>query len=386
MLIADRAEHLTPYVFSVLDRKIAEVERSGRRVINLGISDPNQATRPEIIDKLCQAAAERRSHRYPPLGGLPELKKAVARWYWERFNVRLDPEHEVLITAGSKEALVHLALAVVNPNGLVLVPDPGYPAYRMPHALFGFAEREVPLRPEHGFLPVISSVHAGDLERAELLYVNYPNNPTGAVADRAFWRELVREAARWDFVICSDLAYADIVYQGRATSVLEIPEARGLAVESVTFSKSYNMQGFRLSAMVGSSAILDAFSRIEGQINAGVYLPVQAAGIEALRLGPDPVVLETYRERRQILGQGLSDHGLEFAWPDGAVYFWVRVPGEESGDRYADRLLNEAGIAVTPGSAFGPEGTQYIRVSFTVPLDQIVTALGSWPRVETLKS
>jgi LL-diaminopimelate aminotransferase len=238
----------------------------------------------------------------------------------------------------------------------------------------------------HGFLTSLSGVHAGTLERAQLLYANYPNNPTGAVADRGFWRDLVEQARRWDFVICSDLAYSDIVYEGRAVSVLEVPEARPLAVESITFSKSYNMQGWRLSAMVGSADILSALYRVESQINSGVFNPIQSAGVVAMQLGPDPGVLESYRERRQILGQGLAEMGLRFEWPKAAVYFWVETPAEQEAEAYARHLLHEGLVAVTPGTAFGPASARYIRVAFTSPLEQIVEGLQRWQKVPSVRA
>ncbi len=379
MLTAQRMRTLPPYIFAEISQEVRTLERQGRSVIDLGISDPNQPPRPSVSRALCEAANTDSSHRYPPSQGTDALRRQIADWYRRRFHVDLDPDREVLVTLGSKEALVHLSLAVVDADGLVLVPDPGYPAYFMPHALFGFDQATVPLTPRNGFLPVVSLVHAGDLERAQLMFVNYPNNPTGAVASREFWNDLVREARRWDFVICSDLAYADLVYEGRAVSVLEIPEARSVAVESITFSKSYNMQGFRLAAMVGAEEILDALWRVESQINSGVYSAIQAAGVRAILEGPSPEVLESYRARRQLLGQGLTDLGLEFEWPRGAVYFWVTIPaGWSDSETYANHLLHEAGIAITPGTAFGPSGADHIRVSYTRPLNDITQALSKW--------
>ena len=386
MLTADRTRHLPPYIFAEIDRQMHALRQKGQSVINLGISDPNQAPRPEVLGTLISSAKSLESHRYPPQRGTVDLRRKVAEWYRRRFGVRLDPDREVLITVGSKEALVHLSLAVVDDDGLILVPDPGYPAYSMPHALFGMDQQWMPLSSEHNYLPSVSHIHAGDLERAQLMYVNYPNNPTGAVADRNFWRDLVEQARRWDFAICSDLAYADIVYEGRATSILEVPEARSVAVESITFSKSYNMQGWRLSAMVGCPEIIDALYRVESQINGGVFTPIQDAGVTALELGPDPAVLESYRERRQILGQGLAQMGLSFEWPKASVYFWVALPQSAGhAEDYARRLLQEARVAVTPGTAFGPTGTHHIRVSFTSPLEQIVAGLEQWQRVPSVK-
>ncbi len=379
MLTAHRMQALPPYIFAKIDQEVRALERQGRSVIDLGISDPNQPPRNSVTRALSEASTTPASHRYPPIRGAEALRRQIADWYRRRFQVDLDPDREVLVTLGSKEALVHLSLAVVDRDGVVLVPDPGYPAYFMPHALFGFDQATVPLTRRHGFLPVVSTVHAGDLERAQLMYVNYPNNPTGAVASREFWNDLVREARRWDFVICSDLAYADLIYEGRAVSVLEIPEARAVSVESITFSKSYNMQGFRLAAMVGSEEILDALWRVESQINSGVYSAIQSAGVRAMLDGPDPEVLESYRERRQLLGQGLAELGLEFEWPRGAVYFWVKIPsGWPESETYAKRLLQEAGVAVTPGTAFGPSGADYIRVSYTRPLNDLTQALRKW--------
>ena len=202
MFTAQRIRNLPQYIFAQIDQDIQHLRRAGKTVINLGISDPNQAPRPEVVRALQAGANLEDSHRYPSTQGSPDLRRQVADWYRQRFGVRLDPEREVLITVGSKEALIHLSLAVVDPEGVILVPDPGYPAYSMPHALFGMEHVRVVLDRRHGFLSSLSGVHAGTLERAQLLYANYPNNPTGAVADRGFWRDLVEQARRWDFVIC----------------------------------------------------------------------------------------------------------------------------------------------------------------------------------------
>lgn len=377
MFTSQRVQQLPAYIFAELAEAIARLEQKGHRVINLGISDPDLPPDPDVVSTLCDAAQDPEAHRYPPYQGTPELRQAVKKWYWERFGVRLNRDTEIIIGAGSKSTLIQLALAVVDPDGLILVPDPAYPAYHMPHALYGFDERTVALDPDRDYLFPLNKVHAGDLERANLLYLNYPNNPTGAVAPKDFWGEVVTAARRWDFLVCSDLAYAEMVWNGRAHSILEIPEAMECAVESITFSKSYEMQGWRVSALVGNREAIAALFRVQSQLSAGVFIPVQRAAMTAISRGPSRQALESYRERRDLLGDGLSAMGFEVKPPDSALYYWVPAPGGD-GTQYARWLLNEAHVAVTPGEAFGPGGKSHFRVSMTRPPGEIAQALVQW--------
>lgn len=362
--IAERLAHFPPYIFAEMSRQIAEVAESGRKVYDLGISDPNQPPRAEILSRLAQAAQYGESHRYPSYRGLPRLRQAVSQWYGERFGVELDPDREVLITVGSKEALIHLALAVVDPGRAVLVPDPGYPAYHMPQAIFGMDEITLPLLPEHDFLPDFKTLSVADRHRIALAYFNYPNNPTGAVASLDFWREVLQLARLHDWTVVSDLAYANIYYDDAPHSLLELEGAREVAVESITFSKTYNMQGWRLAAVVGNARVIDALYRLESQINAGVFNPVQEAGVVALELGPDPEVLKDYKSRRELAFEALQELGFRVSKPAASVYYWISLGQEDSVD-FARNLLRKSGVALAPGSAFGHHSRHYARLSLT---------------------
>ncbi|MBX5466686.1 MAG: aminotransferase class I/II-fold pyridoxal phosphate-dependent enzyme [Firmicutes bacterium] len=378
MLVANRFRTMPAYVFAELAEARKQVERQGHRVIDLGASDPDWPPPTVAVDTLMRAAREPESHHYPPYRGWLKLREGIARWYRRRFGVELDPEREVLITHGSKEGLAHLALAVVEPGGLILYPDPGYPTYRMVGPLYGLAAKPLPLDPAVGYLPDFGRVKAGDWERAQLMYLNYPNNPTGAVASLDFWRRAVEWAQRWDVVICSDLAYVDFVWEGEAVSVLQVPEARDLAVESLTFSKSYSMQGWRLGALVGSAEILEAVYKIETQVQSGVFLAVQKAGLAALEAGPNPAALAEYRARRDWVGRQLGEMGWRVAPPQATLYYWLPLPGGWGSEEYAQRLLQVAHVAVTPGTAFGASGHHHLRLSLTRPKNELERAFAQW--------
>ena len=363
--LADRMVQLTPYVFQSIGWEMAQRRARGEDVVDLGISDPDLAPSPRVVAALAAAAARATSHRYPPYRGVSGLRQAVAAWYRRHFDVVLDPEREVWITLGSKEALVHLTLALVNPGDVVLVPDPGYPSYRMAGALFGARTVDVPLSPAPHFLPDLSRLAPGDAAQARVWYVNYPNNPTGAVATPAAMRDWVAFCQRHDTVLVSDLAYAELVYDGRAASVLEIPGAKPWVLESLTWSKGHSLQGWRVGALVGSAELIQAVGRVEANVNAGVFLAIQDAAAEALAHDHPETRARRYRARRDLVVSRLADAGIAIPVPPAAVYCWVPVPGGD-GDALARTAL-AAGVAVAPGSAFGPASRGYIRLSLTHP-------------------
>jgi LL-diaminopimelate aminotransferase len=380
--LASRINNLEPYVFETLGHRIAALRAQGHNIVDLGISDPDLPPNSEVIARLAGEARRPAAHRYPPYAGTRALRQAVADWYQERFQVSLDPEHEILITLGSKESLVHLALAVVNPGDVVLAPDPGYPAYAMAGALFGAETHYLSLRPEHGFLPRLDEVPDQVRERARLLYLNYPNNPTGRVAPPGAWAEWARWCQPQGTVLVSDLAYADIVFEGRAASVLEVPEARDLAVESLTWSKGHSMQGWRVGALAGSHQIIEAVRRVESNINAGVFLPIQAAAETALREDHPEALRDRYRRRRDLAVTMLRAAGFRLVTPEAAVYCWVAAP-DGDGDRLAEEALG-AGVAVTPGRAFGPSSRDHVRISLTHSRAELQEGLERLARVAAL--
>lgn len=363
--LADRMQALAPYVFQSMAWDMARLAAQGADVVDLGISDPDVPPAPPVVATLAASAANPTAHRYPPYRGTAGLRRAVAAWYRRQFDVAVDPEREVWITLGSKEALVHLTLALVNPGDVVLVPDPGYPSYRMAGALFGARTVDVPLSPSPDFLPNLGAVSAADAAAARVLYVNYPNNPTGAVSSLAALGEWVAWCRRHDAVLVSDLAYAELVYEGRAHSALEVPEAKSCVLESLTWSKGHSMQGWRVGALVGGADLIEAVGRVEANVNAGVFVPIQAAAGDALAHDHPDGLRRRYRARRDLVVERLAAAGIRIPPPAGAVYCWVPVPGGD-GDRLARAAL-EAGVAVAPGSAFGPASRGYVRISLTHP-------------------
>jgi LL-diaminopimelate aminotransferase len=375
--LADRMDAVPPYVFQTLGAKLHQLRQDGHDIIDLGISDPDVGPPPAVVARLHAAVDAPGMHRYPPYAGTRALREAVAAWYQRRFGVEVNPETEVLVTQGSKEALVHLAFAFCNPGDVILVPDPAFPAYAMAGVLLGAHVHRLPLTPDNGYLPDLATVPPAVAARARLLYVNYPNNPTGRVAPRSAYADWVAWCRAHDAVLVSDLAYVDIVYRGRAVSALEIPEARSVALESVTWSKGYGMQGWRVGALVGASALIEPVLRIESNINAGVFLPVQQAAETALTAEPVPGTLARYRARRDAALRVLREAGIAVEEPEGAVYLWIRTP---DGDMTAAEAL-AAGVAVTPGSAFGPGSRGYVRVSLTHPIAQLTTGLRRLARV-----
>ena len=371
--LADRMAHLSPYVFQAIAWEMARMRARGEDVVDLGISDPDVAPSWRVVARLAGATANPRSHRYPPYRGSSGLRRAVAAWYRKRFDVVRDPEREVWITLGSKEALVHLTLALVNPGEVVLVPDPGYPSYRMAGALFGARTVDVPLSPAPDFLPDVSRLPPADAERARVWYVNYPNNPTGALAPLGAMHDWVAFCQRHDTVLVSDLAYAELVYDGCAHSVLEVPGAKPYVLESITWSKGHSLQGWRVGALVGSASLIEAVGRVEANVNAGVFLAIQDAAAEALAHDDPDTFMRRYRARRDLVVARLAEAGIVIPVPPAAVYCWVPAPGGD-GDALARTAL-AAGVAVAPGSAFGPLSRRYVRLSLTHPDDVLARGL-----------
>ena len=378
--VSTRAQALPPYIFARMEEDIDAIRRENRLVVDLGISDPDLPPPNGVAAALVQAVGQPGSYRYPPYGGIDELRQQVADWYRQRFAVNLDPTTEVLITGGSKEALIHVALATTDPKDAVLVPDPGYPAYHIPSALFDLEEISLPLRAENHFLPDWTEITPEQWKRIRLGYLNYPNNPTGVLAPDSLWQETIDLAARHGWTVVSDLAYVDIVYQGRARSIMEFPGAKDVALETLTFSKSYSMQGFRLGAVVGNAKILKAMYRVESQINAGVYVPIQTAGTQALKSGMEPEVLSQYRKRRDYVATQLAALGFHVPPAPATLYFWLPMAPGVSGTQFCRALLRKAGVALTPGAAFGPSSDRFVRLSFTEPLSSLSRAFDAWHR------
>jgi LL-diaminopimelate aminotransferase len=384
MEFAKRLNRLPPYLFVEVNRKIAELEAKGKDIINFSIGDPDLPTPPHIIERICQAAHEPANHRYPETGGLPELRRAIAGWYEQRFGVTLNPAKEVLPLIGSKEGIGHIALCFVEPGDLTLVPDPGYPPFSLGTILAGGEPYLVPLKEENDFLPDFEAIPDKVADRAKLLWLNYPNNPTGAIADLDFFERAVHFAQQHDLAVCHDAPYTEVAFDGyKAPSFMQIPGAREIGVEFHSLSKTYDMTGWRIGMAVGNADIVNALFRVKSNLDSGVPQAIQYAAIEALR-GPQEHVAEhnaILQRRRDRLVNVLNEVGLKARMPRATFYIWARVPQGYTSLDFTRKLLDEVGIAVTPGPGYGKEGEGYIRFSLTLSDDRLqegARRLSSW--------
>ncbi len=386
MRLARRIEQLPPYLFASISKKIAEKRAQGVDVISFGIGDPDLPTPPHVIDALCEAARDPTNHRYPETEGLPEFREAVASWYERRFGVRLDPAREVCSLIGSKEGIGHAALCFIDPGDIALVPDPAYPVYAIGTMFAGGEAYALPLDERNGFLPDLDVVPAEVARRARVLWLNYPNNPTGACADLAFFERVVAFARRHDLWVCHDMAYSDVTYDGyRPSSFLEAPGAKDVGVEFNSLSKTYNMTGWRIGMVVGNATLVDAIMRVKSNLDSGAPQAIQRMAIAAL-MGPQDAVEQhnrIYQRRRDRLVPALQRLGLRVTPPKATLYVWAGLPEGVRSIEYAERLLDETGVVVTPGVGYGAAGEGYIRLSLTIPDDRLEEGVR---RLETFSS
>lgn len=383
---ARRLERIPPYLFAELDRMQAEAAARGVDVISLGIGDPDQPTPPHIVEALQKAAADPANHPYPSYAGSRRFREAVARWFHGRFGVELDPDGEVLALIGSKEGLAHVIWAYVDPGDVVLVPDPGYPVYKAHTLLAGGEPYVLPLEEERGWLPDLDRVPADVARRAKLLFLNYPNNPTGAVAERDFYRRVVEFARTHDVLVIQDAAYSEVGEPGyRAPSILEVEGGRDVALEFHSLSKPYNMTGWRIGFAVGRADLLRPLATLKTNTDSGQFTAIQEAAIAALQQTPEAWfrrLAELYERRRKLVLDTLAAVGIAAARPKATFYIWARVPERFASDGdFAAFLLREAGVVVSPGSAYGDHGAGYFRISLTVPDDRLAEAMERLRRV-----
>jgi LL-diaminopimelate aminotransferase len=366
--LSGRMQKLAPYLFAELDRKRQEAQERGVDVISLTVGDPDLPTPPEIVEAGQKALTNPRNHRYPAYAGSPEFRQAAASWMQRRFGVDLDPDREVVALIGTKEGIGHLPFALVDPGDAVLCPEPGYPVYATATRLAGGEVHPLPLLAERSFLPDQDGVPPQVRKRAKALWINYPNNPTGATAPEEFLEKAVEFAEECRLILCVDCAYSEIAFDAyRPPSVLEIPGAREVAVEFHSLSKTYNMTGWRVGFIAGQPDVVGALGTLKSNLDSGVFGAVQDAGIAAMRLWPRhlPELIRVYQRRRDLLVGGLKRAGYSPSTPRAAFYIWMPVPGGD--DRaFANRLIETAGVIVTPGSGFGPSGAGYVRLCLTV--------------------
>jgi LL-diaminopimelate aminotransferase len=384
--LAARLKKLPPYLFAEIDRQKKEARARGVDLIDLGIGDPDLPTPAHVIDALARAAREPKNHRYPDYEGLLAFRDAAAAWYRRRFGVTLDPATEVLTLIGSKEGTAHIPLAFVNPGDVVLVPDPGYPVYAAGTWFAGGEPYFLPLRAEQGFLPDLDAVPADVLRRARMLFLNYPNNPTAAVATREFFAEVVAFARRHDVIVCHDAMYSELSFDGyEPPSFLQVPGAKEVGVEFHSCSKTYSMTGWRIGFVVGNREVLAGLGRVKTNVDSGVFQAVQEAGIAALT-GPQDYVAQIraiYQERRDLVVAGLRKLGLPVTPPRAAFFIWAPVPDGSDSRKWASRLLQDVGVVVTPGIGFGAAGEGYYRIALTVDRTRIAEAMDRLGRLSS---
>jgi LL-diaminopimelate aminotransferase len=374
MQFAKRIEKLPAYLFAEISKKIAEKHAQGVDVISFAIGDPDLPTPDHILDALAEASRDPANHRYPESEGLPELRQAIARWYERRFGVRVDPDTEVLPLVGSKEGIGHIAFCFIDAGDVALVPDPGYPVYSVGTLLAGGEPYFLPLTEENEFLPDLDSVPDDIARRAKLLWLNYPNNPTGAVAGLDFFEQAVAFARKHGLAVLHDGPYSEVAFDGyRPVSFLQAEGAKDVGVEFHSLSKSYNMTGWRIAMAVGNPEIINALMRLKSNLDSGIPQAIQRMAIEALD-GPQDCIAEhnrIYERRRDRLVAALSKLGLRLRPPKASLYLWARVPEGMTSVQLATRLLDEAGVVVTPGIGYGPTGEGYIRLSLTIPDERL---------------
>ena len=374
-MYASRMDNLPPYLFARIDEMKAEQQRKGVDIIDLGVGDPDLPTPPHIVAALCTAARDPENHHYPSYAGMPAYKSAVAGWYKKRFGVTLDAGKEVLALMGSKDGIAHIAEAFVNPGDYVLSPSPGYPVYRTGTLFAEGKVHDMPLLRENNFVPVLADIPKRIAKEAKILYINYPNNPTAAVAPPGFYNEVVDFATEHDIIVVSDNAYSEIAYdEYKAPSFLETKGAMEVGIEMHSLSKTYNMTGWRIGMAVGNAEILTGLGRVKTNVDSGVFNAVQHAAIAALT-GPQDCVADActiYQERRDVLVKGLRSLGFDLPTPKSTFYVWLPVKDCMA---FSARLLNEAGIVATPGVGFGASGEGYVRFAITRPVERIREAI-----------
>lgn len=372
-----RIKHLPPYLFASIDEMKQKSIAKGTDLIDLSIGDPDMPTPSNIVNAMKKAVENPVHHRYPSYEGMLSYREAVAGWYKKRFNVKLDPKTEVLSLIGSKEGIGHIPLAFVNLGDIVLVPSPGYPVYSIGTLFAGGNSYFIPLREENYFLPDFDAIPKAVLRKAKLVFLNYPNNPTSAVAPLEFFKEVIRIAIKYNIIVCHDASYTEIYYEKKPLSFIQIPTAKDVGIEFHSLSKTYNMTGWRIGFAVGNKEVLSGLGKVKTNLDSGVFQAIQEAAITAL--DTDDAVLskirKTYQERRDILYSGLKKLGMHLIKPKATFYIWARIPPHFDSLSFVKYLLNRAEVLATPGNGFGETGEGYVRFALTASADRIKEAV-----------
>jgi LL-diaminopimelate aminotransferase len=372
--LSKRLSLLPPYLFVEIDRKKREALARGVDLINLGIGDPDIPTPQVVIDALKLAAENPVNHRYPETEGLPAFRQACAAWYKHRFNVTLDSDKEVLTLIGAKEGIGHLPLALVEPGDIVLMPDPAYPVYYSGTIFAGGQPYFMPLLRDNNFLPDFKAIPVDIANRAKLMFINYPNNPTGAVAPLDFYREVVEFATRYGIAVCADNTYSEIRFDGyKPFSMLEVPGAKEVGIEIHSLSKTFSMTGWRIGCAVGHPTVVQGLCAIKSNLDSGAFQAVQEAGITAFEHADEIAEAHSavYQERRDVLVAALQRIGIKVEPPRASFYVWAPVPAGHTSASFVDLLLDQAGIVCTPGRGFGKYGEGYVRIALTADVSRL---------------
>jgi LL-diaminopimelate aminotransferase len=367
-LWSERIANLPPYLFAEIDRIRTNLEREGVDVIDLSIGDPDLPTPSLIVDRMKQAVEEPKNHQYPAYTGSERFRQAVALWYEDRFGVQLNPNEEVLALIGSKEGIAHAPLAFINPGDVALVPNPGYPVYSTATEFAGGKPVEVLLDPSDGYKPNLAKISESDCAKAKLLFLNYPNNPTSATVDLGLFEEITTWAEKNRVLVCHDAAYTEVTYGGyEAPSVLQAKRGMETSIEFHSLSKTFNMTGWRIGFVVGNKDAIAGLGKIKTNVDSGIFGAIQEAGITALENWKDlrDQNNRIYEHRRDMVCEGLQNLGIEYVSPRASFYVWCRVPSSETSSEFCSRILQEVGIALTPGVGFGDGGEGCFRISFT---------------------
>jgi LL-diaminopimelate aminotransferase len=373
---SSRLERLPPYLFAELERKVAEKRAAGVDVISLGIGDPDTHTPDVVVEALAAAGRDPGTHRYPSNRGRPELREAFARFYERRFGVTLDPDSEIIPALGAKECVFNLNLAFLDPDSIALAADPGYPVYTGGPLLAGAEAVLMPLLPERGFAPDLDAIGGEVARRARLLYLNYPNNPTGAVVPDGLFQRAVEFAREHDVLVVHDASYTETTFDGYvAPSFLATPGAKDVGVEVFSLSKGWNMTGWRTAAIVGNADAVSAYWRLKTNIDSGIFEAVQLAAVAALDAGPPPEMAAIYKRRRDLVCDALREIGVEVTPPKGTIYVWAPVPEGHTSASYCELVLEESAVVVSPGGAYGPNGEGFFRISLTIDDERLSEAV-----------
>ncbi|MBI4051871.1 MAG: LL-diaminopimelate aminotransferase [Elusimicrobia bacterium] len=391
--VSDRLKKLPPYLFVDLDRKKEAKLKEGADIIHLGIGDPDLPTPKFLVEAAAEALKKKEHHRYPLGKGSPELRETIAEWYQKRFAVRLDPNSEILVLIGSKEGIGHIPIALTDPGDIVLVPDPGYPPYRTGTLLAGAEPHLLPLNSKNGFLPDLTAIKGSVLKKAKLLFLNYPNNPTGAVASLDFFQETTKWAHKNSVWVAHDAAYSEMYFDPpspsqscgdleasetrRPPSFLQAQGGKEIGVEFHSLSKTFNMTGWRVGWVCGNAKVISALSQVKDNYDSGVFGAIQETAIQALKFGEKAAeeMRKTYRARRETFVEGLKKLGWNVLASQSTFYIWTRTPHGWSSQETCEKLLEEASLIATPGDGFGPNGEGFIRFTLTVPEPRLQEAL-----------